>query len=94
VPISAQHLFFNFFERPGLKFGLDQIRSGPPSRLIILPLHAEYLLHVIAIRTRRKNEAEVEGGKGRREGEAYLEWKELAAWLVAHGVSGGGEAGS
>jgi len=43
--------FFGGGSDPVQKFGLGQIRSGPPSRLIILPLHAEYLLHAMATRT-------------------------------------------
>jgi hypothetical protein len=35
----------------------------------------------------RREEEEEERGK------AYLVWKELAAWLVAHGVTEGGEIG-
>jgi len=35
---------------PAHKFGLGKIRPDQHSRLMILPLHAEYLLHAMATR--------------------------------------------
>jgi len=60
-PISAQHIFFGSGPDMAQKFGLGQIRFGPPLRLIILPLHAKYLLHAMATRIGRRNGAEVGG---------------------------------
>jgi len=50
--------------------GLGWNKFGPPSKLIILPLHAKYLLHAMAMKTRRRNGEEEEGGHLTRVGGA------------------------
>ena len=48
-PISARQVFWGGPD-PTHKCGLGRIRACPPSKLMVLSLHAEYILHAMATR--------------------------------------------